>query len=85
VEQIAFLASQERHPTLVAYMMEMGIIFHSVVIGVGLGLASDQHKHNTVKTLLVALCVHQLFEGESLSALLTMSSARVDGQHHQPC
>lgn len=44
-------------------MLELGIIVHSVVIGLAMG-ASDNHC--TIKSLIAALCFHQLFEGMGL-------------------
>ena len=38
-----------------------GIVFHSVLIGIGLGVI--QTELSEVKTLLIAICVHQFFEG----------------------
>jgi len=47
-----------------AYMLEFGVAVHSVFIGLENGVVDEQ----TLKTLLVALCFHQFFEGVALGA-----------------
>jgi len=49
---------------LSAYMLEFGVAVHSVFIGLENGVVDEQ----TLKTLLVALCFHQFFEGVALGA-----------------
>lgn len=44
-------------------ILELGIVVHSVVIGLAMG-ASDNKC--TVQSLIAALCFHQLFEGMGL-------------------
>ncbi|CAK0784757.1 hypothetical protein CVIRNUC_007961 [Coccomyxa viridis] len=51
--------------TLVSYTLEAGIIFHSIFIGIGYGASNDM---NVVRSLTVALCFHQAFEGLALGA-----------------
>jgi zinc transporter 1/2/3 len=41
-----------------AYSMELGCIFHSVIIGVGLGVLTESR--SLIVTLMVALAVHQV-------------------------
>jgi len=43
------------------YSLEAGILFHSLVIGIALGVATDEFI-----SLLIAICFHQLFEGIAL-------------------
>lgn len=45
------------------FILEFGIVFHSVFVGLSLAIAQDQFK-----TLLVAICFHQFFEGVGLGA-----------------
>lgn len=45
-------------------LLELGVSVHSVLIGVGLGVARGA----TFRTLLAALCVHQFFEGLALGS-----------------
>ena len=51
--------------TLVSYTLEAGIIFHSIFIGIGYGASGDW---GVVRSLTVALCFHQAFEGLALGA-----------------
>ncbi|XP_019168855.1 PREDICTED: fe(2+) transport protein 2-like [Ipomoea nil] len=52
---------------VVAQVLELGIIVHSVVIGLSLG-ASDNPC--TIRPLVAALCFHQLFEGMGLGGCI---------------
>eukprot|EP00842_Homolaphlyctis_polyrhiza_P002673 jgi/Hompol1/3406/HPOL_006517-RA len=54
-----------REMQLIVYMLELGIASHSIIIGLTLGIATDEFK-----TLLVALVFHQFFEGIALSAIV---------------
>jgi zinc transporter 1/2/3 len=47
-------------------LLEAGIVFHSVVIGLALGVVPDAE----FKTLVFAVCFHQLFEGMALGVLI---------------
>lgn len=49
-------------------MLELGIVVHSVIIGIALG-ASESPK--TIKPLIAALTFHQFFEGIGLGGCLT--------------
>ncbi|CAL5188225.1 unnamed protein product [Lathyrus oleraceus] len=48
---------------VVAMVLELGIVVHSVVIGLSLGASSNTC---SIKGLVAALCAHQLFEGMGL-------------------
>ncbi|KAH9245513.1 hypothetical protein BASA81_016998 [Batrachochytrium salamandrivorans] len=50
---------------LTVYLLELGIASHSIIIGLTLGISTDEFN-----TLLVALCFHQFFEGIALSAIV---------------
>ena len=52
------------------HIMELGIIFHSIIIGVGLGVLDST---SSAQPLLIALCFHQFFEGMSLASYLQLS------------
>jgi trehalose utilization protein len=43
--------------------LELGIVVHSVIIGISLGASKDP---STIKPLVVALSFHQMFEGMGL-------------------
>ncbi|KDD74441.1 ZIP Zinc transporter [Helicosporidium sp. ATCC 50920] len=66
------------HPVAV-YLLEAGIVFHSVIIGLTLGVTSG----SAFNTLLIALCFHQFFEGFALgfaavsSQLATLKMAAI--------
>merc|ERR1712032_1175780 len=47
-----------------AYLLELAIAVHSVLVGVGLGILTNST--GAVVTLGIALCFHQLFEGIAL-------------------
>ncbi|XP_074316454.1 fe(2+) transport protein 1-like [Silene latifolia] len=52
---------------VVAQVLELGIVVHSVVIGLSMG-ASDNSC--TIKPLIAAICFHQLFEGMGLGGCI---------------
>ncbi|KAK4776638.1 hypothetical protein SAY86_005326 [Trapa natans] len=52
---------------VVAQVLEMGILVHSVVIGLSLGATDNVC---TIRSLLAALCFHQLFEGMGLGGCI---------------
>lgn len=54
-----------------AYTMELGCIFHSVIIGVGVGVITSDRQ--LVIVLMVALIVHQGLEGMSLGTVLALT------------
>ncbi|KAJ3264394.1 hypothetical protein HDU77_008698 [Chytriomyces hyalinus] len=47
-------------------LLEAGIMFHSVIIGLTLGVAADDE----FTSLLAAICFHQLFEGMALGVMI---------------
>jgi len=61
-EIMHLLEKKERQ--LVCYLLEIGISFHSVLIGVAFGL----ERHGLI-VLMIALMFHQFFEGVSLSSV----------------
>ncbi|KAL6546231.1 Fe(2) transport protein 1-like [Orobanche minor] len=60
-------AAQLLRYRVVAQILELGIVVHSVVIGLSLG-ASDNPC--TIRPLVAALCFHQLFEGMGLGGCI---------------
>ncbi|XP_050370046.1 fe(2+) transport protein 1-like [Argentina anserina] len=52
---------------VVAMVLELGIIVHSVVIGLSLGATNNTC---TIKGLVAALCFHQMFEGMGLGGCI---------------
>ncbi|KAM7276939.1 hypothetical protein ACFE04_018805 [Oxalis oulophora] len=59
---------------VVAQVLELGIVVHSVVIGLSMG-ASDNKC--TIKPLIAALCFHQLFEGMGLGGVILQAEYKL--------
>ncbi|ORY53632.1 Zip-domain-containing protein [Rhizoclosmatium globosum] len=57
----------ERDSELGILLLETGIIFHSMVIGITLGVTAD----DSFSSLLAAVAFHQMFEGMALGCLIT--------------
>uniref|UniRef100_A0A7N2LKM5 Uncharacterized protein n=2 Tax=Quercus lobata TaxID=97700 RepID=A0A7N2LKM5_QUELO len=55
---------------VIAQVLELGIIFHSVIIGVDLGANQNV---STIRPLLVALSFHQFFEGVGLGGCIAQA------------
>ncbi|KAL8218295.1 hypothetical protein R6Q57_021668 [Mikania cordata] len=61
------IGSQLLRYRVVAMVLELGIVVHSIVIGVGVGASNDTC---TIKPLVAALCFHQMFEGMGLGGCI---------------
>ncbi|XP_010538635.1 PREDICTED: probable zinc transporter 12 [Tarenaya hassleriana] len=59
---------------IVTQVLELGIVVHSVIIGLSLGASQDL---DTIKPLLVALTFHQLFEGLGLGGCISQAKFKV--------
>jgi len=55
---------EKKEKQIVCYLLEIGISFHSVLIGIAFGL----ERHGLI-VLMIALMFHQFFEGVSLSSV----------------
>lgn len=55
---------------LVSKVLEIGIIFHSVIIGVTMGMSQNQC---TIRPLVAALAFHQIFEGMGLGGCIAQA------------
>ncbi|XP_073525381.1 uncharacterized protein [Phyllobates terribilis] len=55
---------------LIGNVLELGIMVHSVIIGVTLGTAGSL---STIKPLMAALCFHQFFEGMGLGGCIAQA------------
>ncbi|VFQ71942.1 unnamed protein product [Cuscuta campestris] len=60
---------------VISQVLELGIVVHSVIIGISLGASVSA---NTIKPLVVALTFHQLFEGMGLGGCIV--EARFDAR-----
>ncbi|KAJ6772452.1 METAL TRANSPORT PROTEIN [Salix koriyanagi] len=58
---------------IVSQVLELGIVVHSVIIGISLGASSSP---KTIKPLMAALCFHQFFEGMGLGGCITLARFR---------
>ncbi|XP_021816336.1 zinc transporter 6, chloroplastic isoform X2 [Prunus avium] len=59
---------------LVSQVLEIGIIFHSVIIGVTLGMSQNQC---TIRPLVAALAFHQIFEGMGLGGCIAQAGFKL--------
>ena len=55
---------------IISQVLEIGIVIHSVIIGISLGTAGSI---DTIKPLLVALSFHQFFEGMGLGGCISQA------------
>ncbi|AEC08342.1 Zinc transporter 6 [Arabidopsis thaliana] len=55
---------------LVSQVLEIGIIFHSVIIGVTMGMSQNKC---TIRPLIAALSFHQIFEGLGLGGCIAQA------------
>ncbi|KAL1820929.1 hypothetical protein ACET3Z_015798 [Daucus carota] len=63
------LSDLTRH-RIISQVLELGIIVHSIIIGVTLGASESP---DTIKTLLAALSFHQFFEGLGLGGCISQA------------
>ncbi|XP_062189710.1 zinc transporter 8-like [Phragmites australis] len=59
---------------VIAQVLELGIVVHSVIIGISLGASEDP---STIKPLVVALSFHQMFEGMGLGGCIVQAKFNV--------
>jgi zinc transporter ZupT len=52
---------------MVSKVLEIGIVFHSVIIGVTVGMSQDVC---SIRPLMIALSFHQIFEGMGLGGCI---------------
>lgn len=62
VHSAGFLEKDQSLRSISTFILELGIIMHSIIIGLTLGTGDSA----SFQTLLVALCFHQFFEGIAL-------------------
>ncbi|KAI0519862.1 hypothetical protein KFK09_007323 [Dendrobium nobile] len=55
---------------MVSQVLEIGIIFHSVIIGLTMGMSQNQC---TIRPLVAALAFHQIFEGMGLGGCIAQA------------
>ncbi|OIS99393.1 PREDICTED: probable zinc transporter 10 [Nicotiana attenuata] len=59
---------------VIAMVLELGIIVHSIVIGLSLGASNNTC---TIKGLVAALCFHQMFEGMGLGGCILQAEYKL--------
>eukprot|EP00960_Hanusia_phi_P064912 765957-Hanusia_phi.AAC.1 len=62
------ISTDDAKPKVMLGMLELGIVVHSVIIGMDLGVKTD--KASAIVGLVIALCFHQFFEGLGLGACI---------------
>ena len=80
--QVEGHAHMHHHPTisaelysdpralLIAHVLEFGIIVHSVIIGIDLGVTTEIGE---LRPLIIAICFHQIFEGVGLGCAIAVA------------
>ncbi|XP_020573275.1 zinc transporter 3-like [Phalaenopsis equestris] len=68
----ASMAEKIRH-RVISQVLELGVVVHSVIIGVSLGTSGSA---KTIKPLLGALSFHQFFEGVGLAGCIVQANFR---------
>ncbi|XP_021907513.1 zinc transporter 1-like isoform X2 [Carica papaya] len=63
---------------VISQVLELGIIVHSVIIGISLGASEDV---DTVRTLLGALTFHQFFEGMGLGGCISQLESQLESEY----
>ncbi|OIT27531.1 PREDICTED: zinc transporter 1-like [Nicotiana attenuata] len=58
---------------LISQVLELGILVHSVIIGISLGTTENP---KTIKPLIIALSFHQFFEGMGLGGCISQAKYR---------
>jgi solute carrier family 39 (zinc transporter), member 1/2/3 len=66
------LEEARKKQKMVSKVLEIGIVFHSVIIGVTMGMSQDVC---SIRPLVVALSFHQVFEGMGLGGCIAQVSA----------
>ncbi|KAK8526100.1 hypothetical protein V6N13_017165 [Hibiscus sabdariffa] len=64
-------SSQLLRHRVIAQVLELGIVVHSVVIGLAMGASDNQC---TIRSLIAALCFHQMFEGMGLGGCILQAN-----------
>uniref|UniRef100_A0A453SCW3 Uncharacterized protein n=1 Tax=Aegilops tauschii subsp. strangulata TaxID=200361 RepID=A0A453SCW3_AEGTS len=67
----------QAHHVVVSQILEMGIVSHSVIIGLSLGVSQSPC---TIKPLVAALSSHQFFEGFALGGCISEVNVRLSSR-----
>ncbi|XP_077209833.1 zinc transporter [Tasmannia lanceolata] len=74
-------SSHGRH-VVVSQILELGIVSHSVIIGLSLGVS---HSPCTIRPLIVALSFHQFFEGFALGGCISQAQFKTSSATLMAC
>ncbi|RWR84445.1 Zinc transporter 5 [Cinnamomum micranthum f. kanehirae] len=67
-------ASELTRHRVISQVLELGIVVHSVIIGISLGASESP---STIKPLVAALCFHQFFEGMGLGGCIVQAQFKL--------
>ena len=59
---------------LKAYMLEISVAVHSIIIGISIGTLSDPEDLKALESLIFAICLHQFIEGLGLGTVIKSTS-----------
>uniref|UniRef100_A0A7N0SWN7 Uncharacterized protein n=1 Tax=Kalanchoe fedtschenkoi TaxID=63787 RepID=A0A7N0SWN7_KALFE len=68
--ELAGGASEMLRHRVISQVLELGIVIHSVIIGISLGASEDP---STIRPLIAALTFHQFFEGLGLGGCISQA------------
>lgn len=68
--QVAGSSTEILRHRVISQVLELGIVVHSVIIGIGLGVSESP---KTIKPLVAAITFHQLFEGMGLGGCIAQA------------
>ncbi|XXG71359.1 hypothetical protein AAC387_Pa07g0632 [Persea americana] len=67
-------ASELIRHRIISQVLELGIVVHSVIIGISLGASESP---STIEPLVAALCFHQFFEGMGLGGCIAQAQFKL--------
>jgi zinc transporter ZupT len=70
ISLVSTSALPNRKAVIVAHILELGIVMHSILIGLTLGTTTSAH---ALHPLLIAICFHQFFEGVGLGGAIAIA------------
>lgn len=72
---VSVMNSNSLRDLITAYVMEISIAVHSIIIGVDLGLLDERSQLTTLVSLMIALSFHQFVEGIGLGTTIQNSQS----------
>ncbi|XP_031277480.1 probable zinc transporter 8 [Pistacia vera] len=74
IPEAGSVGSQLMRYGVIAMVLELGIVVHSIVIGLSLGASNNTC---SIKGLIAALCFHQMFEGMGLGGCILQAEYKL--------